>query len=196
MDQLLDWSVANFMEIIGFISGIIYVFLSIKQNIWLWPVGITTSLFQLIVFYKSRIYADMGLQGYYVIISLFGWYIWKFGKNRNEIKRPVISLNIEKWIVFILSSILLYFVIRFILIKFTNSDVPNIDAFTTALSITGTYLLAKKYIENWYTWLIVNFVSSGLYIYKGLYLFMVLYGFLTVMSVIGLIKWKEDMVTK
>ena len=193
MQLFFDWFIKNYQEIIGAATGVIYVLLSVKQNIWLWPVGIITSVFQLIVFYEKRIYADMSLQAYYVVISAYGWYIWKFGKRKNEIKRPVIKMKLYNWLIFIFVSIIIFFLIRFILIRYTNSDVPNIDAFTTALGVTGTYILARKYIENWYVWLLVNIISSGLYIYKGLYLYSALYAFLAIMSEIGFLKWKKDL---
>lgn len=180
------------MEIIGAITGLLYVYLSIKQNILLWPLGIITSIFQLMVFYNSRIYADMSLQVYYVLISTYGWYVWKNGKKKEDKERPVQYLNKRKWTVFFLVSLILFLLLCFVLMKFTNSDVPNIDAFTTALSITGTFLLAKKYIENWYVWILVDVVSSGLYIYKGLYFFAALYFFLAIVSIIGIKEWKRE----
>ena len=194
MHSFLDWISQNYFEIIGALTGILYVILSSRQSIWLWPLGIITSALQLIVFYYKRIYADMSLQGYYVLISIYGWYIWKNGKKKNERKRPVSNLSKSNWALFFFISTVCYFIIRYVLVTYTNSDVANIDAFTTALSITGTFLLTRKKIENWLIWIVVDSVSSGLYIYKNLYMFAVLYAFLTLMSFYGYSLWKKDMV--
>jgi len=187
----LEWLGAHYLEILGTFTGFVYVFLSIRQNILLWPVGLLSSIFQLIVFFESKIYADMSLQAYYVIISVYGWYHWKYGKKKNQKKLPVLKMKTNHWVVFIFSSMTLFFIIRYFLIHLTDSDVANIDAFTSALSITGTFLLARKYIENWFIWIIVDIVSAGLYIYKGHYFFMFLYSFLALMSIIGYKKKKK-----
>jgi nicotinamide mononucleotide transporter len=189
----LEWLQVHFIEIIGTLTGIVYVFLSIKQHILLWPLGILSSLFQLIVFYNSKIYADMSLQVYYVVISIYGWYHWVYGKKQNEKKLPVQRLDLIHWTVFLLVTTLIFIAIRFALLRFTDSDVANVDAFTSAFSITATFLLARKYIENWIVWIIVDFCSAGLYIYKGHYFFTFLYAFLAVMSIIGYREWKREL---
>jgi nicotinamide mononucleotide transporter len=195
MQFLLDFFLEHHLEIIGTITGLLYIFLSVNQSIWLWPVGIVTSAFQLIVFFQSRIYADMSLQGYYVLVSFYGWYIWKFVKNKDEKKRPVITLGIKDWAYFSLATGVIFIALMLALIRFTDSDVPRIDAFTSALSITGTFLLARKYLENWCVWIVVDTVSAGLYIYKGLFFFAFLYFFLAIISFVGLKKWRKDICT-
>ena len=77
-----NWISDNWIEIFGTVTGIIYVFLEIRQNIWLWPVGIITSAVYILVFFTSKFYADMGLQVYYLVISVLGWYWWVRGAGR------------------------------------------------------------------------------------------------------------------
>lgn len=192
MQFLLDWFLVHYLEIIGTLSGFLYIYFSIQQKIWLWPVGLFSSICQLIVFFNSKIYADMSLQAYYIIISLYGWYHWSKGKM-NKANLPVIRMKYKEWGVFLVSNIIIFIIIRFVLISYTDSDISNIDSFTTALSITGTVLLARKYIDNWYIWIVVDFVSSGLYIYKEKYFFALLYGVLAVLSIIGYKNWRKDM---
>lgn len=187
------WLQNNYIELIGAITGLIYLYLEIKQRVWLWPIGIITSAFYIYIFYVSKFYADMGLQFYYLIISIYGWYHWLFG-GKTEVKNslPVTATPKSIYLPLIAVSIVMFFLIRYILLDFTDSPVPTGDAFTTALSITATWMLARKYIEHWYVWVVVNAVSLGLYVYKGLYPTSVLFVFYTTMSVVGYFQWKKD----
>ena len=191
--MIINWLKTNYLELFSALSGLIYIFLSVRQNIWLWPLGVFTSVLQASVFLNSKLYADMSLQVYYVIISIYGWYYWFFGKQKNEKKLPVITSNSKTWVYLIIITILLFFIIHHILKKYTNSDVPVLDSFTTAASITGTWMLARKYLENWIIWIVVDIISTGLYIYKELYYLAALYFILTVMAVKGYKEWKKGL---
>jgi nicotinamide mononucleotide transporter len=190
-----DWISNNFIEIFGAVTGIVYVFLEIKQTIWLWPVGIITSAVYIWVFFTSKIYADMSLQGYYLIISVFGWYWWRKGAGggahgseqdvhgtvpiKDEEKRrvkewerselQVTHLKLRTGIVLTIVFVLLYTLMWFILTRLTDSPVPVRDSFITSLSIIATWMLARKIYEHWFLWIIVNFVSAVLFFARGLY---------------------------
>ena len=136
----------------------------------------------------------MGLQVYYVGISIYGWYYWvKGGKKENGKTVPVRSANKKLWLKLIGIAIIIYFAILIILLNFTDSDVPYMDSFTTALSIIATWMLAKKYIEQWLIWIFVDFISVGLYIYKGLWPTVILFIVYTAMAFVGYIEWKKDL---
>lgn len=150
------------------------------------------------VYYQSKFYADMSLQVYYLVISIYGWLHWVFGKNKRkkqdgEKKLPVARLSGKEWWWSILGSVVAFVIIWYILKNYTDSPVPVGDAFTTALSFVATWMLARKIIENWLFWIVVDLVSTGLYIYKGLYPTAMLFLFLTVMAVIGYNAWKKDL---
>ena len=83
-DIVLEWLLGNSIEILGAILGLVYIFFSIKQHILTWPTGLLTSAIYVVVFFDARLYADMGLQAYYVVISIYGWYFWLTGKKQNE----------------------------------------------------------------------------------------------------------------
>jgi len=187
------WIVGNKVELSGALLGILYIFFSIKQHILTWPVGLLTSVLYIIVFFKSGFYADMGLQFYYVFISIYGWYYWlKGGDKKEEEDLPVRKITRDVLVKSTLVTVLIYALILFILIRFTDSTVPFMDSFTTALSIIATWMLAKKYIEHWYIWIIVDSVSAGLYVYKNLYPTVILFLIYTVMAIIGYFEWKKD----
>jgi nicotinamide mononucleotide transporter len=190
----LEWLSDNQTEVLGAILGIIYIFFSIRQNIFTWPTGLLTSILYVIVFFKAKLYADMGLQVYYVFISLYGWYFWLKGKKPNSSKQVPVRISSRRLRhILILASVVLYVLILFILKNFTDSDVPHMDSLTTALSIVATWMLAKKYIGHWLIWIFVDAVSAGLYIYKGLWPTVILFLIYTFMAILGFIEWKKDL---
>jgi nicotinamide mononucleotide transporter len=204
-----DWLSDNYIELFGAITGIIYVFLEIRQNIWLWPLGIITSGIYVWVFFTGKLYADMSLQAYYVIISVLGWYWWARGRRgerekgrRGEREKgregewdniglQVSRLKLKTGFVLFTVFIALFVAMWLILSRLTDSPVPGWDAFLTSLSIVATWMLARKIYEHWFLWIIVNIVSVGLYFTRGLYPTVVLYTVYAFMSFIGLKTWKK-----
>jgi nicotinamide mononucleotide transporter len=191
---ILEWLLNNKTELLGAILGIVYIVFSIQQNILTWPTGLLTSVIYVAVFFNARLYADMGLQVYYVAISIYGWYFWIKGKKpQNTTQVPVKNTPGLLWIKLTFGSVVLYTILLYILLNWTNSDVPYMDSFTTALSIVATWMLAKKYIEHWLLWIFIDAFSAGLYIYKGLWPTAVLFIIYTIMAVLGYIEWKKDL---
>ena len=193
------WFQEHVIEIFGAITGILFVFLEIRQNIWLWPLGIITSALYIWIFYDSGFYADMGLQWYYLLISIYGWRLWsrkQEAETREENEEKSFAprrVTPAAGFVLVLLAGLLLLIIRYILIRYTDSTIPGWDAFTTAMSIVATWMLAKKIIEHWFIWIIVNIVSVGLYIYKGLYPTVALFIVYAIMSVIGYYEWRKTL---
>jgi nicotinamide mononucleotide transporter len=189
-----EWLLSNKTEVLGAILGVLYIYFSIKQNILTWPTGLLTSALYVVVFFQAKLYADMGLQAYYVVISIYGWYFWLKGKKAqgNEQVPVRVSSNKLKYLL-IAASVVLYALILFVLTNYTDSDVPHMDAMTTALSIVATWMLAKKYIGHWLIWIFVDAVSAGLYVYKGLWPTVILFIIYTVMAILGFLEWKKDL---
>lgn len=182
------------IEIFGVITGIIYVILEVKQNRLLWPLGIVTSAAYVYIFFSGKFYADMGLQVYYVLISIYGWYYWsRGGAGTEKAELPVIHIKRQQFIILFLTFIVSWGGIYFILDRYTDSTVPVGDAFTTAMAIVATWMLTRKMIEQWFLWILANLVSVGLYIYKGLYPTVILYAVYAGMAVYGYVEWKRSM---
>lgn len=182
------------IEVFGVITGILYVILEVKQNRLLWPLGIITSLAYVSIFFTGKFYADMGLQVYYVLISIYGWYFWSKGSTRAEKgELPVVRVSRQQSILLFLAFIASWVGIYFVLDRYTDSTVPLGDSFTTALAVVATWMLTRKIIEQWFLWIIANVVSIGLYIYKGLYPTVILYAVYAVMAVYGYVEWKRSM---
>ena len=194
MNNIYSWVSVNYEELLGIIFSFIYLYFSIKQKIWLWPLGLISSAIYTYIFLKSGLYADMGLQIYYVIISVYGWYYWFNNKTPklNNKKLEIKYLDKKTAGLLLLITIILFIIISQILLYFTDSEIPYWDAFTTAAGITATWMLAKKYIEHWLIWVVVDLISSALYFYKNLNLTVILYIVYTVMAVIGYMQWKKS----
>lgn len=193
---MFDWILNNWIEIFGALAGLLYVFLSIKENILLWPIGLVTSLVYIYVFFSSKFYADMGLQVYYVLVSIYGWYFWIKGKGKN--KKEDKNLTITKTpfktvLILVFVTLALFGVMGWFLSNYTDSPVPYWDALTTAASIVATWMLAKKFIEQWLLWIVVDIISGILYFTKELYPTVILFGVYTIMAVIGYFQWKKKL---
>jgi nicotinamide mononucleotide transporter len=200
-----NWISNNYIEVFGAITGIIYVFLEIRQTIWLWPVGIITSAVYIWVFFTSKLYADMSLQGYYLVISGLGWYWWATGAGHRaqvtghkeeetegkEKGLPITRLSLKTGLVLAVVFSVLFIVMRFILDRVTDSPVPEWDSFITSLSIVATWMLARKIYEHWLLWIVVNFVAMVLFLTRGLFPTAVLYVVYGIMSFAGLAAWRK-----
>jgi len=191
----MNWIIEHWVELIGALLGLVFVLLEIKQHIFLWPIGIATSIFYIFVFFSARFYADMALQFYYVGVSIYGWVWWLRGsKHTNKPEIPVTHVPSRMIIPLALITFLLCIVMAFVLQTYTDSPVPVGDAFTTALSITATWMLARKYIEQWLVWIVVNGVSLGLYVYKELYPTSVLFFVYFILAFLGYYNWKRTLI--
>jgi nicotinamide mononucleotide transporter len=184
-----------FIEILGAVTGLIYLYFSIKQNIWLWPWGIITSCLYIYVFFRAKFYADMSLQFYYLGISAYGWYFWQRGAKKEEGKiLPIIRAKPKEWFIFILITILVTLISGYGLDHYTDSPLPYWDAFTTAGSIVATWMLARKYLEQWLFWIVIDAVSLGTYIYKELYPTVFLFSVYTGLAAFGYFQWRKEWV--
>ncbi len=184
-----------FIEILGALTGLIYLYFSIRRSIWLWPWGIITSLLYVYVYFNAKFYADFSLQFYYLGISIYGWLYWTRGKKENqENSRPVVKANFRELLVFIVIIGFLTLLSGYALDNYTDSPLPYWDAFTTAGGIVATWMLARKYLEHWLFWIVIDLVSLGTYVYKELYPTVILFAAYTIMAIVGYYQWKKAIV--
>ena len=191
----------DYLEIIGTIIGLIYLWLEYHASIYLWVASVAMPIVYTFVFFDAGLYADMGIQIYYVLASVYGFICWKWAISRKTKEIATETLKIAhtpRRLIMPLSIVctLLTFAIAFILISFTDSNVPWWDSVTTSLSIVAMWLMARKYIEQWWVWLVVDVVSAGVYIYKDLYFTAGLYALYAVIAYFGYKKWKELMIAQ
>ncbi|HBX86370.1 MAG TPA: nicotinamide riboside transporter PnuC [Marinilabiliales bacterium] len=197
MKEALDWLVSNWIENLAVLTGIVYIVLSVKQRISCWSFGIVSSVLYLFVFLQSKIYADMILQAYYVIMGFYGWIHWaRMDTNNQKEELPVSKISMRQASVIGGITLVTFFCIAYFLIHFTDSPVPWVDAFTTSLSFTATWMLARKILEHWIIWVIVDLVSVGLFFNRGLYASIVLFLIFTVLALIGYLQWIKEWKSK
>jgi nicotinamide mononucleotide transporter len=182
----------NYIEIIAAISTLISVWFSVKKNKLLWPTGIIGIGAYLWLFYTVQLYADFGLQFIYLAQSLYGWWYWSGGKEK--IEPPITELD-DWWLyMFIpINTISWTLFLHYFLVNYTNASLPYFDALCSVISLTANWLLAKKKIESWYLWILVDTIYVGVFIYKELYLSAVLYAVFFFMAINGLQKWRKEL---
>jgi len=185
----MDWHI---LEIIGAGVGLVYLWLEYRASVWLWLTNIIMPAIYIFVYYESGFYADMGINIYYLVASIYGWVVW-LTKGSKEKPMPITRTPRKYILPLSAVAVAAFAVIAWILITFTDSSVPYGDSFTTALSIVALWMLARKYVEQWLVWIVVDVVCTGLYLYKGLYPTAVLYGLYSVIAVAGYFKWKKMM---
>jgi len=182
----------SWIELLGFITGVVCVALAIRENVWNWPIGIANNLFYLVLFWRSKLYADSGLQLFYIAVSLYGLYHWLYGGDRHT-HAKIERITRKATLLLVPSGIAAAAVLYYVLSRHTDSNVPLGDAVTTAMSLSAQYMLGRKVIENWIVWIAADVIYIGMYCYKSLYLTAVLYAIFIVLCVMGYRKWKRTM---
>lgn len=182
-------------EIIAVVLGVIAVYLATRQNVWTYPLGIISVFIYIEIFYVVKLYADMGLQVFFIILQVYGWYEWLHGgehKTALHVSRASLRIGIMLSLFVVAGTALLGYTLH----QLTDASLPYVDSFLAVLSMAGQWLLAKKYIENWSVWIAVNIGSIAMYGYKGLYFTMVLYGVYLGLAVIGYREWKKELLLR
>lgn len=175
------------IEWFGVLFSVIQVLLAQRNNSNNYLFGIAGILLTLYVMFTSKLYAEFSLNIYYLVMSIYGWLYWKFGKQQHEV--PITKTNLtEKGIsigIVISSFIIFYFSLK----NFTNSDVPLWDSLVSSFAWAGMWLMANRKVENWILLNISNIISIPLLIHKDLYLYAVLSGILFIVAVFGYFNW-------
>lgn len=183
----------NVLQIAGAALGLLYLYLEYRANIYLWIVGIIMPIVHGALYFDSGLYADAGMNVYYVLAGLYGWIIWNNKKKSNAVANKISRTPIKTFVTLSAIFIVIYALIVYILINFTNSKVPYADGFTTALSIIAMWMLSRKYVEQWLVWLIVDIVTVALYIYKDIPITAALYTLYSCLAVVGYLRWVKMM---
>lgn len=175
----------------GFVTGAWCVWLTVKENIWNWPIGIANDIFFIVLFWHARLYADMSLQVIYVILGFLGWYWWLYGGQNHT----VLHVNRTPRMLAILTALIVAIATAgmTIFLQHVHDSAPFWDAITTTLSLAAQFLLTKKLFENWHVWITADVIYIALYAYKHLYLTSALYALFLIMCLVGLRDWRRSM---
>ncbi|HUW92251.1 MAG TPA: nicotinamide riboside transporter PnuC [Bacteroidales bacterium] len=196
-----EWLAEHSIEIFGAIAGILYVFLEIRQNILLWPLGIITSAVYIFVFRENGFYAGMVLQLYYLVISVYGWRVWWHGarsmgqRAESMEQKPGLAvrrIGLKTGVICLAVSLALWGGLWYVLDRWTDSPVPLWDGLITSLSVVATWMLTHKILEQWHVWIIANSLAVVVYLVVGMYPTTVLFFVYAVMAVVGLREWRKS----
>lgn len=195
--QVLGYQV-SYVEFIGTLFGLVSVYYASRANILTWSIGIVNEILMFILFFQVQLYADMFLQVYFFVVTLYGWYQWNRNTSENKISAISLKNRIKLGIIIAMGSFLMGYLINNIHLYLpqyfkVQAAFPYIDSFVMVLSIVGCILLAKKKIENWYLWLVVNAICIVLYFKKEVYFLSLEYVIFLLLAYYGLYHWKKQL---
>lgn len=180
------------IEAIAVFFGLLCVWLVVKQSIWCWPTGLIQVSLYIFIFYDVKLYSDLILHIFYVGMNIYGWYYWLHG-GKGRASLPVTLLQDHWKYIWPATALIGTLILGYSMSSLTDADVPYGDAFTTASSLIAQWLMARKKLESWIFWIIVDVVAIGIYWYKSLYLTSGLYTAFLLLSIIGLLAWRKSM---
>ena len=189
---MTEFLLAHWLDIVTTILGLLYIWLEYRASLWLWLVGFIMQALGIVLYYQKGLYADCAMEFYYLAMTVYGYWRWVHGGAAKQ-ALPIRHFPRRLVLPWLLLIGVIWAVIYWLLVTFTNSNVPLADSFTTALSLVGIWALAHKYLEQWFIWIAVDVVTSVLYFYKGIPFKASLYALYVVIAVMGYMKWRRMM---
>ena len=180
------------LELFAAVLGAISVYLSVRQNIWSWPTAIVNVVVYALVFYRAKLYADMGLQVIYAVLSVYGWYEWLYGgEHRTElhVSRTTPRLGALLAVIGLAGAGALGLLLR----GATDAALPFMDSFLASTSLVAQWMMTRKKVENWLVWIAVDVLYVGMFTFKHLYITAVLYLVFLALAVRGWIDWRRSL---
>lgn len=181
----------SWLEIIGVLTALIYVVLAAKGNKWCFLFGLISAIIYVYLSVVLKFYFDTAINVYYIIMSFYGWFSW--GRKKSSPNFIPLQLKKKHFLAYLISGFIITLVLAFIVDQLSDAALPYFDAFTTIFAIIATYMVVKKWIENWLIWVVVDTVAAGMYWHKELYLTSLLFIVYTIISVVGYQKWKNQL---
>ena len=204
---MITFFVEHWLDIVTTVLGLAYILLEYRASVWMWLVGFLMQALGIVLYYQKGLYADCGMEFYYLAMTVYGYWRWvrkenhgdrlldSDGKAVDQEPVPVIlpirhfpRRLVLPWLAVIAA---VWALIYWLLVTFTNSNVPLADSFTTDLSIVGIWALAHKYLEQWFIWIAVDVVTCVLYFYKDIPFKASLYALYVVIAIFGYFKWRK-----
>ena len=188
----MEFLSSQWLDILTTILGLIYIWLEYRAHIALWVIGVIMPALDIVLYWQHGLYGDAGMACYYTFAALYGFYVWKFVKTRKKKEPlPIIFMPRRQYLPTIVFFFVAWAAVYYVLVTWTDSTVPLLDSFTNALSFVGLWALARKYVEQWVFWMVVDGVCTFLYIKKGIPFKAMLYGLYVVIAIAGYLKWRS-----
>ncbi len=182
----------SYVEIVAVFFGLLGVWYARNENVYLYPIGIINVVLYIYIGFVAKLYADMGINVFYLVMSIYGWYFWT-RKDENKHTVPITKGTLKEHIINILATFVFFGIIYFILKKYTDSTVLVLDSFTTAIFIVGMWLQARKKIENWIFWIVGDVLVIPLFAYKGYVFTGIQFAVFLGLAVSGYIEWNKKL---
>lgn len=189
----------SFVELLAAFFGLVSVFLASRSNVLTWPTGILNECSLFILFFQVQLYADMFLQVFFLVVTLYGWYYWNKHEAQKDTMRASQNTLLKLLLLLAFSTLFIGSIVAqlhiFLPTIFEKQAAsPYIDSFVTTASIIATFLLAKKILQTWFFWIIVDVVSIGLFFSKGIYFLALEYVIFLVIAFYGYFYWRKKLV--
>ena len=189
---MITFVAEHWLDITTTVLGLAYILLEYKASVWMWGVGFVMQALGIVLYYDKGLYADCGMEFYYLSMTVYGYWKWIKGSEKKE-PLPITRFPGKLVLPWLAVIAVVWGVIYWLLVTFTNSNVPLADSFTTAMSIVGIWALAHKYLEQWFIWIAVDVVTCALYFYKDIPFKASLYALYVVIAVFGYLKWRKSL---
>ena len=192
----MEFLVNHWLDITTTVLGLAYILLEYKASIWMWAVGAVMQVLGIVLYYQKGLYADCGMEFYYLAMTAYGWWCWSRKHQTSDIRHQTSNIThipVRLALLWTIIFLALWFAIWWLLITYTDSTVPIADAFTTSLSLVGILALAHKYLEQWFIWIAVDIVTCALYFHKDIPFKASLYGLYIVIALFGYRRWRRMM---
>ncbi len=186
------WKMEEKLELIAFLTGITGIWLTMRQNVWCFPVGLINVSLSMVIFYEQHLYADAIQQIMYITLLIYGWYNWK-RKGTMNVRLGVSRLSLKEIAGYCLLILLSTLLLGGLLITLTAAIFPWADSLATSTAFVAQYLVARKKLENWLLWMGVNLVYIAIYYHKDLHLYVILFSVYLILSFFGLYKWNKEL---
>ena len=188
----MDFFMAHWLDIVTTVLGLAYILLEYRASLWMWVVGFAMQALGIVLYYQKGLYADCGMEFYYLSMTIYGYWKWVRG-NSSKNSLPISHIPLRLLVRWSAIMAAVWALIYWLLVTYTNSNVPLADSFTTALSLIGIWALAHKYLEQWFIWIAVDVVTSVLYFYKDIPFKASLYALYVIIAIFGYMKWRRMM---
>ncbi|HVE35441.1 MAG TPA: nicotinamide riboside transporter PnuC [Gemmatimonadaceae bacterium] len=195
INAFCDWLVAHgstCVELIGVVLGIVTVYLNARENVWCWPTALVNAAMFVIVFFRTGLYSDFGLQIIYFVLSLYGWYEWLYG-GANHSELHVTRTPARLWLIFVMIGLVSWAALSTITSRLPHAALPYMDSALVTVSLIAQYMMTKKYLENWILWIVVDVFYVGMFIYKKLNLTAFNYLVYLALAFVGYAAWRRSL---